>query len=258
MFQKCWTNLLIRNVGKQVLSIENSCIPVPGNIRLLSSASALDPVQESLLSEPCILVDKHDNIIGQASKKECHKIVDGTSPLHRAFSLFIFNEEGSLLLQKRSDTKITFPSLWTNSCCSHPLMQGDEPDGVAGVKLAASRRSVIELGIPEDQLKVENMHYLTRILYQAPSTGGEWGEHELDYIIFMKANVHTNINPDEVSDTAWIPRHELTDFMKEVHQSGGGVTPWFHLVSQHLLHDWWKNLDNIHKFTDHEKIHSFY
>ena len=101
--------------------------------------------------------------IGQASKRECHELLaDGTSPLHRAFSLFIFNEKGELLLQQRSDSKITFPSMWTNTCCSHPLMQGDEPDGVAGVKLAAQRRTTIELGIPESQLDVNKMQYLTR------------------------------------------------------------------------------------------------
>ena len=71
----------------------------------MSSMARLDPVQEALLSEPCILVDTGDQVQGSASKRDCHQVVGGTSPLHRAFSLFIFNNKDELLLQQRSDTK---------------------------------------------------------------------------------------------------------------------------------------------------------
>jgi len=236
---------------QQPLRTQIRCLSTPCN------TNKLDPVQESLLAEPCILVDENDNIKGEASKRECHEILaDGTSPLHRAFSLFIFNEKGELLLQQRSDSKITFPSMWTNTCCSHPLMQGDEPDGVAGVKLAAQRRTTIELGIPESQLDVNRMQYLTRILYNAPSDGA-WGEHELDYILFLKENVTTTLNPEEVQATEWIARQHLPEFISSIQASGAKLTPWFSLISCHLLPKWWKNLDRITEFEDHETIHKF-
>lgn len=82
--------------------------------RFLTSSMArpketLDPVQENSLSETCFLVDKNDKVIGTASKRECHRVKpDGTIPLHRAFSVFLFNKKGDLLLQKRADTKVSF------------------------------------------------------------------------------------------------------------------------------------------------------
>jgi isopentenyl-diphosphate Delta-isomerase len=78
--------------------------------------------QIRLMEEMCILVDKDDSPIGPVTKKECHlmtKINEGL--LHRAFSVFLFNKEGKLLLQQRADEKITFPGFYTNTCCSHPL-----------------------------------------------------------------------------------------------------------------------------------------
>ena len=74
-------------------------------------------------------MDEEDQIQGQICKLDAHIIVNGRAPLHRAFSLFHFNPKGQLLLQNRSSLKVTFPNLWTNSCCSHPLYQMDEMDG---------------------------------------------------------------------------------------------------------------------------------
>lgn len=69
----------------------------------------VDPTQEALLNEKCFLVDDNDKIIGQASKKECHLVSkDGTIPLHRAFSVFLFNKHGDLLLQKRAAEKVSY------------------------------------------------------------------------------------------------------------------------------------------------------
>nr|KAJ3418833.1 isopentenyl-diphosphate delta-isomerase idi1 [Polyrhizophydium stewartii] len=97
--------------------------------------------------------------------------------LHRAFSVFIFNEAGELLLQQRADEKITFPGYFTNTCCSHPLMVQDELDGEAGARRAAQRKLEHELGIPAHEVPLEKLNYLTRIHYLAPSDG-LWGEHE--------------------------------------------------------------------------------
>lgn len=101
--------------------------------------------------------------------------------LHRAFSAFIFRPtDGKLLLQQRASEKITFPDMWTNTCCSHPLDDFEEEKIEAkqhGVKVAASRKLEHELGIPQSQTPINQFQYLTRIHYLAPSSG-LWGEHE--------------------------------------------------------------------------------
>jgi isopentenyl-diphosphate delta-isomerase len=90
----------------------------------------------------------------------------------------LFNSEGKLLLQQRSEKKITFPDCWTNTCCSHPLFNDDEKDGVAGVKRAAQRKLFHELNIPANEVPIEKFKFLTRILYVATSDDPRWGEHE--------------------------------------------------------------------------------
>jgi isopentenyl-diphosphate Delta-isomerase len=103
--------------------------------------------------------------------------------LHRAFSCFLFDPENHrLLLQQRASEKITFPDMWTNTCCSHPLgipgETGDDlPSSIMGVKRAAQRKLGHELGIKKEQIPLENFDFLTRIHYLAPSSGA-WGEHE--------------------------------------------------------------------------------
>ena len=105
--------------------------------------------------------------------------------LHRAFSVFLFNDKNELLLQQRASEKITFPDMWTNTCCSHPLSMPTEtgsnlPDSIMGVKRAAQRKLDQELGIKSEQVPLEDFHFLTRIHYKAPSNG-QWGEHESQY-----------------------------------------------------------------------------
>jgi isopentenyl-diphosphate delta-isomerase len=102
--------------------------------------------------------------------------------LHRAFSVFLFNDKNELLLQQRATEKITFPDMWTNTCCSHPLNIPGETGSnftecVEGVKRAAQRKLDHELGIKKEQVPIEDFHFLTRIHYKAPSDG-KWGEHE--------------------------------------------------------------------------------
>eukprot|EP00092_Neocalanus_flemingeri_P026952 GFUD01029221.1.p1 GENE.GFUD01029221.1~~GFUD01029221.1.p1 ORF type:complete len:258 (-),score=82.29 GFUD01029221.1:247-981(-) len=226
----------------------------------LGSLSALDPVQEALLSEPCILVDSMDKAVGTASKRDCHAMEGGTSPLHRAFSLFIFNEKDELLLQQRSDTKITFPSLWTNTCCSHPLATVDESEerDAVGVRRAAQRRVEIELGVSSSVASVEDILYLTRILYSAPSSG-DWGEHELDYILFLRSAATPELSPsvEEVQAVEWVARGDMQEFLRDLEHRGVGITPWFRLISQKLLPFWWENLARIGELQDHQTIHKF-
>ena len=78
--------------------------------------------------DECILVDEADQVVGRANKYDCHKFIS-TQPrgqLHRAFSVFLFDTQNRLLLQQRASSKVTFPSVWTNTCCSHPL-SGQQP-----------------------------------------------------------------------------------------------------------------------------------
>ena len=123
----------------------------------------LDETQVQLLAEECIVVDENDKVIGSNTKKNCHlnsNIEKGM--LHRAFSVFLFNQEGKLLLQRRATAKITFPECFTNTCCSHPLYRMEELEeeggGVSavGVKRAARRKLEHELGIPMQE--VSNMY----------------------------------------------------------------------------------------------------
>lgn len=116
--------------------------------------SKLDDVQVTLLKEECILVDEQDKVVGSDTKKNCHLNVNIESgKLHRAFSVFLFNSEGKLLLQQRSEAKITFPGTFTNTCCSHPLYFPEELEETdcLGVKRAAQRKLQQELGIPPEQ-----------------------------------------------------------------------------------------------------------
>ncbi len=110
--------------------------------------------------------------------------------LHRAFSVFLFDSHNRLLLQQRASEKITFPDMWTNTCCSHPLgvpgETGAELDAaVQGVRRAAQRKLGQELGIKAEQVPLEKFDFLTRIHYMAPSDG-KWGEHESGFCALFR------------------------------------------------------------------------
>ena len=102
--------------------------------------------------------------------------------LHRAFSVFLFDSNNKLLLQQRAHEKITFPDMWTNTCCSHPLdtpgETGAGSEAVEGAKRAAQRKLEQELGIKAEEVPVDKFRFLTRIHYKAPCGDGTWGEHE--------------------------------------------------------------------------------
>ncbi|RZB53326.1 Isopentenyl-diphosphate Delta-isomerase II isoform B [Glycine soja] len=91
--------------------------------------AGMDAVQRRLMFEDeCILVDENDRVVGHDSKYNCHLMekIEAENLLHRAFSVFLFNSKYELLLQQRSATKVTFPLVWTNTCCSHPLYRESE------------------------------------------------------------------------------------------------------------------------------------
>ncbi|BGP17458.1 hypothetical protein JCM10213_003259 [Rhodosporidiobolus nylandii] len=209
-----------------------------------------DEEQIKLMEERLILLDNDDRCIGEGSKKDCHLIpppgsAESRSPLHRAFSVFLFHPTtGKLLLQRRADEKITFPKMWTNTCCSHPLTSFGEMDeeGQIGVRRAAARKLTHELGIPspsdDASYSLDDFAYLTRIHYYAPSDE-IWAEHEIDYIFFLTLDPKLDLNLNEVSATKWVSKDELEEFFKDPEST---FTPWFKLIAQSFLYKWWDAL----------------
>jgi isopentenyl-diphosphate delta-isomerase len=213
-----------------------------------------DEEQIRLMDEMCIVLDNDDMPIGSASKKACHLMSNiNQGLLHRAFSAFLFHPQSKkLLLQQRASEKITFPDMWTNTCCSHPLAHpaetgnGDLPSNVEGAKRAAQRKLGHELGIPSQQVPVSDFSFLTRIHYLAPSDG-KWGEHEIDYILFIEADVTLDANVNEVQATRWVSPEELKQMFKDVESQSGKdkalkYTPWFRLICEGMLFEWWDKL----------------
>lgn len=219
--------LMLSDVGRKLL---HQLVAAAKEIYAGSATSGWDKNQtqeEFMYKDECILLDKDDNVVGHANKKESH-VFKPEAPralLHRAFSVFLFDDQGRLLLQKRASTKITFPNVWTNTCCSHPLYgftptEVDTPEDVAagtvmGAKRAAIRKLDHELGIPPSTLDINSFKFLTRLHYWAADvvthgTASPWGEHEIDYILFIKAsNVPVEPHPDEVDDVKWVTLEEL-------------------------------------------------
>lgn len=221
----------------------------------MASTVPLDKTQEKLLSEMCILVDEADNVKGCASKRDCHlkKNIVEYGMLHRAFSVFVFNPKGHLLLQKRAGAKITFPGCVTNTCCSHPLYEENEMEehGGLGVKRAAQRRLNYELGIPANQIPLSDLKLLTRIHYKA-SSDDIWAEHEVDYILFLQKNVTLEPNLNEVEKCWYASPENVHDLMKSADDQ---LTPWFRMIAERFLFQWWDNLHDLAKFEDLSKIH---
>ncbi|KXS21240.1 Isopentenyldiphosphate isomerase [Gonapodya prolifera JEL478] len=209
------------------------------------------------MEENVIVVDPEDRPLRSGSKKETHlmsTIQNGL--LHRAFSVFLFDSHGRLLLQQRSDEKITFPQMWTNTCCSHPLHYPEEmeEEGAKGVKFAARRKLEHELGIPQSALELDQFKYLTRIHYLAPSDG-LWGEHEIDYVLILPyRDLELNPNPNEVKAVKYVTQPELKDLFDRQKELGIEFTPWFRIIAEKFLYKWWDRLDALDEFVD-TKIH---
>lgn len=215
-----------------------------------------DAEQVRLMDEVCIVLDEDDKPIGSASKRVCHLMRNiDKGLLHRAFSVFLFDSQKRLLLQRRASEKITFPDMWTNTCCSHPLGIPGETGAtlvaaIEGVRRAAVRKLNHELGIPARQVPLDKFKFLTRIHYMAPSDG-MWGEHEIDYILFIQSDVTLDLNPNEVQDTKYVTPDDLRAMFSD---PGLGFTPWFELICNTMLFQWWENLDNLDGFANETEI----
>ncbi|KAH6812725.1 isopentenyl diphosphate isomerase 1 [Perilla frutescens var. frutescens] len=232
----------------------------------VSADSAMDAVQRRLMFEDefgplvplCILVDENDRVVGHDTKYNCHLMekIESENLLHRAFSVFLFNSKHELLLQQRSATKVTFPLVWTNTCCSHPLYRESEliEENALGVRNAAQRKLLDELGIPADDVPVDDFVPLGRILYKAPSDG-KWGEHELDYLLFIVGDVGLRPNPDEVADVKYVNREGLRELLRDADVK---LSPWFRLVVDNFLFKWWDHVEEgtLNQAADIKTIHN--
>ncbi|KAI9005689.1 isopentenyl pyrophosphate isomerase [Hyaloraphidium curvatum] len=217
--------------------------------------AAYNATQAALMEEMCILVDGADRVVGFDTKKNTHLMANiKKGLLHRAFSVFLFDSQNRLLLQQRADEKITFPGFWTNTCCSHPLNRPDELEESAdhvGVKRAAVRKLEHELGIRPGQVPMDRLQFLTRIHYLAPSDG-MWGEHEVDYVFLIKADVDLDLNPNEVQAVRFVSQDELKDLFRTAGSDGTKITPWFRLIVESFLYKWWDRIDDLAPLRDDE------
>ncbi|CAM9536019.1 unnamed protein product [Laminaria digitata] len=217
----------------------------------------LDEEQAAMMAEECILVDRNDRPTGSASKVETHLSSRGLL-LHRAFSVFLFDRKGRVLMQRRADSKHTFAGYWTNTCCSHPLWNGVEmgtdmttPKGdkmasegdaaVAGAMRAAVRKLGQELGIPAAQLPLEDFSFLTKVHYIA-SSGSTWGEHEIDYVYLIQADVDLDPNPNEVSDAEFLDREGLRSLLASAERGEVKFTPWSAYIIDRFVFGWWDHV----------------
>lgn len=221
-------------------------------------------------------VSLQDSVVAARSKKECHRFVESEGTpvghLHRAFSVFLFDSQNRLLLQQRAACKITFPEVWTNTCCSHQLHgqtpeESDELEDVVqgrtpGAVAAALRKLEHELGIPESELQATQFTFITRLLYCAADTdavsgeGTGWGEHEMDYILFARADVSLNPNPEEVQDVKYVTPSELKAMMHP--DSGLRWSPWFRIIAENFLYKWWDDIDGVLTMGKHADWHGIH
>lgn len=163
------------------------------------------------MEEQVILVDEQDNQIGLMPKMEAHE----KAALHRAFSVFIFNDDGELMLQQRAADKYHSPLLWTNTCCSH------QRDGETSLE-AGKRRLQEEMGFITD---LEEVFWF---VYKAPFDNG-LTEHELDHVMVGTFNGAPSINKEEVEAYKWMTLDAVKEDMKV---NPDNYTAWFKIIFQ--------------------------
>lgn len=160
-------------------------------------------------NEALIIVDPQDRILGHGTKAELHQ---GAGTLHRAFSIFLFNDAGHVLLQQRSADKPLWPGYWSNTCCSHP--RRGESYGIA-----TQRRLKEELGVEAP------LRFTHRFRYQAQFSA-EGAEHELCSVYVGRIDGDPMPNPQEVSDWQWVSPSALDEWLDTNPEN---LTPWFKL-----------------------------
>lgn len=171
-----------------------------------------------------ILVNEADEAIGSMEKMEAHE----KALLHRAFSVFLFNRKGEMLLQKRAATKYHSPSLWTNACCSHPI-PGEE------TKDAALRRLEEELGFTTAINKA--FHFTYKAVFDNGLT-----EHEFDHVFVGEYEGNMQLNADEVSEVCY---KSMSDIKSDIEHKAGDYTEWFKIAFP-LLEEWLQQNKSTH------------
>jgi len=173
-----------------------------------------------MINDFVILVNKNDKKIGLMPKMEAHK----KGALHRAFSVFIFNNKNELMIQKRNINKYHSPGLWTNTCCSH------QKDGESNIS-AGKRRLLEEMGFCVELNEVGSFIY---------NVGVDNGliEHELDYILVGKYNGNVKINSDEVDNWKWMSLDNIKD---DIRIRSKNYTEWFKII----MDNYYTQLKNI-------------
>ena len=171
-------------------------------------------LQSHLDVSEVVLVDSTDTPMGTCEKMRAHR----EGRLHRAFSVFLFNPKGDLLLQRRHAAKYHSGGLWSNTCCSHPLPGED-------VLLAAGRRLHEEMGIACPLRKM--FHFL----YRAEFPNGLI-EHEFDHVFVGTTGMTPRPNPTEVEDWRWVHPSRL---LLELKSSPEDYTYWFHMSVKRVL-----------------------
>jgi len=161
------------------------------------------------MEELVVLVDEKDNQVGLMPKMEAHE----KAVLHRAFSVFIFNNEGKLMLQQRAADKYHSPLLWTNTCCSH------QREGETNLE-AGKRRLEEEMGFTTDLKEV------FWFVYKAPFENG-LTEHELDHVMVGYYDEAPKINKEEVASYKWM---SLVDVKKSIEKNPKEYTEWFKII----------------------------
>ena len=168
----------------------------------------------SFSSEELILVNENDEELGFRDKAGCHT---GSGALHRAFSLFIFNQRGELLLQQRSDEKPLWPLFWSNSCCSHPR-RGES------MALATGRRLRQELGLEAE------LQYIYKFQYQA-QFNDDGAEHELCWVYLGRCDDSPQANAHEIANWRFV---SVADLEAEMSEYPERFTPWFKMEWERL------------------------
>jgi isopentenyl-diphosphate delta-isomerase len=154
-----------------------------------------------------ILVNENDEVLGYEDKESCHR---KPTKRHRAFSVFILNSQGQMLVHKRSRSKKTWPGFWSNACCSHPR-KGE------GLSEATQRRLLEELGFTCP------LEGLFRFEYSA-DYDDEWGENEIDYVFLGIFDGDVKPDYNEIEEWLFIFQEEL---MKDIEHNQEKYTPWF-------------------------------
>ncbi len=164
--------------------------------------------------EELILVDDEDRETGYLSKAACH---DGDGVLHRAFSAFLFDDKGQLLLQQRAGSKRLWPGYWSNSCCSHPRRN-------ESMETATRRRLDEELNIDAE------LQFVYKFRYQA-KYDEHGSEHELCHVFLGSVGGVVRPNREEIAAVRFVAPNDLTT---ELEQSPDAFTPWLRLEWQAL------------------------